>query len=91
MSNNSVILMMNTNKNNGKISLKEEEISTYKINVVFKTTQGAVLSMLFDPNISIGTAIKKFLLRIGGDEVVESYKKNYIFYIMQKNIPLKIR
>ena len=85
MSNNSVILMLNTNKNNGKISLKEEEISTYKINVVFKTTQGAALSMLFDPNISIGTAIKKCFLKIGGDEVFESYKqKLYFLYNARK-------
>ena len=79
MSNNSVIFMLNTNKNNGKISLKEEEISKNQINVVFKTSQGAILSMFFDPNISIGTAIKKCFIKIGGDEVVESYKKKLYF------------
>ena len=53
--------MLNTNKNNGKISLKEEEISKNQINVVFKTSQGAILPMFFDPNISIGKAF--FILK----------------------------
>ena len=57
-----------------KISLKKELLKNsengLKCNVAFKTTQGAFHNLQLDPDITIGSAITKYLLRVGRDDLI---------------------
>ena len=59
-----------------KISLKEikkeEELSSSKINIIFRTTQGTTHNISFDENITIGLAIQKYLERVGKEDLINS-------------------
>ena len=94
IANNSTVII--EKKNFIEISLKEkEEVSLYKMNIIFKTTQGIKTTMILDNNISIGLAIKKFLMRIGKEELINDSDNKLAFlfnaqrYKASDNIKLK--
>ena len=72
MMNNSNIFCLGTNLNNSNKSFIPEENLTNKrkINLIFKTSQGLFTSMIFDYDISIGFAIKKYLIRVGKEDLI---------------------
>ena len=72
----------------GRVSLKEikkekeffsSSSSPFKINIVFKTTQGLNTNMSFDENITIGLAIKKYLEKLGKENFIHSIPKESCF------------
>ena len=81
MMNNSNIFCSGTNLNNSNKSFIPEENLTNKrkINLIFKTSQGLVTSMTFDYDISIGFAIKKYLIRVGKEDLINSDKITFIY------------
>ena len=77
--NNSTVII--EKKNFSEISLKEkEEVSLNKMNIIFRTTHELKTSLALDKNISIGLAIKKFLMRIGKEELIND-SDNKLFFI----------
>ena len=65
ITNNSNISVIQQSFTHIEISLKDEEYSSDKTTVIFKTTQGSTSTMFLPSNISIGLAIQKYLIRVG--------------------------
>ena len=76
-----------------KISLKKELLKNsengLKCNITFKTMQGAVHLMKLDPNISIGSAITKYLLRVGRDNLINISDNKIMFLFNAKRYTTK--
>ena len=89
--NNASVFMVNTK--DSKISLKKEPLKNsengLKCNVAFKTTQGTVHNLQFDPDITIGSAITKYLLRVGRDDLINISDNKIIFLFNAKRYTTK--
>ena len=89
--NNANIFIENTK--DSKISLKKEPLknseSGLKCNVTFKTSQGAVHLMILDPNISIGSAITKYLLKVGRENLINISDNKLMFLFNAKRYTTK--
>ena len=76
-----------------KISLKKEPIKNsengLKCNVAFKTTQGTIHNLYFDPDITIGSAITKYLLRVGRDDLINISEDRIAFVFNTKRYTTK--
>ena len=79
ITNNSNIFIVIPVSKNVELSLKEEEYSKDKITVIFKTTQGSKITMYLDPNMSIGLAIQKYLIRVDNKELINNHENNLAF------------
>ena len=86
----------NHNHNRFKISLKEkEDMFSPKKNVMFICTKGLKTLMILEENISIGLAIKKYLMRVGIEELINDSDNKIAFiysgkrYKINDNIKLK--
>ena len=89
--NNANIFIVNTK--DSKISLKKEPLknseSGLKCNVAFKTTQGTIHNLYFDPDITIGSAIAKYLLRVGRDDLINISEDRIAFVFNAKRYTTK--
>ena len=89
--NNANIFIENTK--DSKISLKKEPLknseSGLKCNVAFKTTQGTFWNLQLDPDITIGSAITKYLLRVGRDDLINISDNKIIFLFNAKRYTTK--
>ena len=76
-----------------KISLKKEPIKNsengLKCNVAFKTTQGTSQILQLDPDITIGSAITKYLLRVGRDDLINISDDRIAFLFNTKRYTTK--
>ena len=82
MTNNSVIYIEGYNLNNSNISnisLEKEDNLKIKKTIIFKTSQGKQTNMIFDYDITIGSAIKKYLIRIGCENLINSNKIMFLY------------
>ena len=82
MTNNSVIYIEGYNLNNSNISnisLEKEDNLKIKKTIIFKTSQGKQTNMIFDYDITIGSAIKKYLIRIGCEYLINSNKIMFLY------------
>ena len=79
ITNGSNIFIVKPVFNNVELSLKEEEYSNDKITVIFMTTQDSKITMYLDPNMSIGLAIQKYLIRVGNKELINNHENNLAF------------
>ena len=95
MTNNSNIFMVKKSNNNSNISVKSQESSLYKIRIIFKTSQGIILSIPFDYNTSIGSALQKYLIRVNKEDLIRSNQEKISFIYnasklsLNDNRPLK--
>ena len=74
---NPIILVLDTNNlltNAAKYDESNEIISQPKINVIFKTTKGTTTTMVFNYGTTIDKMLKKYLLRIGHPELINTDK-----------------
>ena len=89
--NNASIFIVNTK--DSKISLKKEPLKNsengLKCNVAFKTTQGTIHNLYFDPDITIGSAIAKYLLRVGRDDLINISDDRIAFLFNAKKYTTK--
>ena len=79
ITNNSNISVIQQSFTHIEISLKDEEYSSDKTTVIFKTTQGSTSTMFLDSNISIGLAIQKYLIRVGKKDLINNHENNFAF------------
>ena len=79
ITNDSNIFIVKTSLKNVEISLKEEEYSSDKITVIFKATLGSIATMYLDPNISIGLAIQKYLIKVDKKELINDHENYFAF------------
>ena len=64
-----IVKKSNNNSNTSNISLKSQESSSFKIRIMFKTSQGSLLNIPFDNEISIGSALQKYLIRVNREDL----------------------
>ena len=82
MANNSNIMVINATgigQNNAIISLRNEDKVEDKITLVFKTSPGLTKLISLDSNISVGLAMRKFLLLMGKEELIDSKEEKIVF------------
>ena len=84
MTDNANIFMVkvkksNNNSNTSNISLKSQESSSFKIRIMFKTSQGSLLNIPFDNEISIGSALQKYLIRVNREDLIKSNQEKITF------------
>ena len=84
MTDNANIFMVkvkisNNNSNTSNISLKSQESSSFKIRIMFKTSQGILLNIPFDNEISIGSALQKYLIRVNREDLIKSNQEKIVF------------
>ena len=89
--NDSNIFIVKTK--DSKISLKKESFkiseNRLKCNVTFRTSQGTTHNLQLDPNISIGSAITKYLLRVGRDDLINISDDRVVFLFNAKRYTTK--
>ena len=89
--NNANIVIVNTK--DSKISLKKESLKNsengLKCNVAFKTAQGTSQILQLDPDITIGSAITKYLLRVGRDDLIKISEDRIAFLFNAKRYTTK--
>ena len=56
------------------------ESSSFKIRIMFKTNQGILLNIPFDSEISISSALQKYLIRVNRENLIKSNQEKIIFY-----------
>ena len=69
----------NNNSNTSNISLKSQESSSFKIRIMFKTSQGVLLNIPFDNEISVGSALQKYLIRVNREDLIKSNQEKIVF------------
>jgi len=84
MTDNANIFMVkvkisNNNSNTSNISLKSQESSSFKIRIMFKTSQGVLLNIPFDNEISVGSALQKYLIRVNREDLIKSNQEKIVF------------
>ena len=84
MTDNANIFMVkvkisNNNSNTSNISLKSQESSSFKIRIMFKTSQGVLLNIPFDNEISVGSALQKYLIRVNREDLIKSNQEKITF------------
>ena len=79
MTNDSNVFIVIPPFKNVEVSLKEEEYSKDNFTLIFKSTQGSIITMYLDPNISIGLAIQKYLIRVDKKELINNHENNLAF------------
>ena len=79
ITNDSNVFIVIPNLKNVEVSLKEEEYSNDKITVIFKTSQGINVTLYLDPNMTIGLAIQKYLIRVSKKELINNHEKKLVF------------
>ena len=74
-----IVKKSNNNSNTSNISLKSQESSSFKIRIMFKTSQGILLNIPFDNEISIGSALQKYLIRVNREDLIKSNQEKITF------------
>ena len=74
-----IVKKSNNNSNTSNISLKSQESSSFKIRIMFKTSQGSLLNIPFDNEISIGSALQKYLIRVNREDLIKSNQEKIVF------------
>ena len=81
MTNNAhifIVMASHNNSNTSNISLKSQESSSFKIRIMFKTSQGSLLNIPFDNEISIGSAFQKYLIRVNREDLIKSNQEKIV-------------
>ena len=82
MTNNAhifIVMASHNNSNTSNISLKSQESSSFKIRIMFKTSQWILLNIPFDNEISIGSALQKYLIRVNREDLIKSNQEKIVF------------
>ena len=82
MTNNAhifIVMASHNTSNTSNISLKSQESSSFKIRIMFKTSQGSLLNIPFDNEISIGSALQKYLIRVNREDLIKSNQEKIVF------------
>ena len=82
MTNNAhifIVMASHNTSNTSNISLKSQESSSFKIRIMFKTSQGVLLNIPFDNEISVGSALQKYLIRVNREDLIKSNQEKIVF------------
>ena len=79
MTNYSNVFIVIPSFKNVEVSLKEEEYSKDNFTLIFKTTTDYKITMYLEPNMSIGLAIQKYLIRVDKKELINNLENNLDF------------